>query len=622
MSLKIDRPLGEIFKSMDISKINIPIFQRPYSWPKEQIGQYLIDLDNAVKNNSCHFFGLIVYVFQEKQAKTIDIIDGQQRLTTAVINLSVIRDLMEDLDCNITWTYEDRRRNADEISKINHALKTKQECRLHTSNEGKFENEFIEIIQNSILDYTDKSKSPRKEYEEQKPGNKNRFSIKKVYLEKRGDGRKTKAMSSYKNYISIHNYINDKLLKINNNEDKFELLIKYSDVLLENFRYIPFEVESTEQAFEYFEVLNDRGLDISALDLIKNECLKKQLTEEQRKDVFDTWTEIFANTLDQNDNLIQFVRYAYMREYGHITKREIYPSYKTKIQNLNFIDLNDYLSNNLLVRAKIYKDFIKIGETNLKPKFHNVIQLLKSTKTVQWYSIAMSALEPLYTSKKITLKTEDKILELLENIHEIMFSLNYVNVVANNIETKYPDIAKSITYTNETDFVKSLEKAINEVNKIKNIERLSFDNVDLSNSNQLISSFETNNDLGNMLIFLFKYYDKKSSDDKFNVGSLEHLFPQKPSEFKWPVIKKMKIEEKRDIIYSLGNFFITNVTLNPSIGNKSFKDKLTIYKKWNLYDILPEVSKLHYTKVQDWTPEVVKERSEWISESFKERFKS
>jgi hypothetical protein len=311
-----------------------------------------------------------------------------------------------------------------------------------------------------------------------------------------------------------------------------------------------------------------------------------------------------------------------MREYGHITKREIYPSYKTKIQNLNFIDLNDYLSNNLLVRAKIYKDFIKIGETNLKPKFHNVIQLLKSTKTVQWYSIAMSALEPLYTRKKITLKTEDKILELLENIHEIMFSLNYVNVVANNIETKYPDIAKSITYTNETDFVKSLEKAINEVNKIKNIERLSFDNVDLSNSNQLISSFETNNDLGNMLIFLFKYYDKKSSDDKFNVGSLEHLFPQKPSEFKWPVIKKMKIEEKRNMIYSLGNFFITNVTLNPSIGNKSFKDKLTIYKKWNLYDILPEVSKLHYTKVQDWTPEVVKERSEWISESFKERFKS
>jgi hypothetical protein len=528
---------------------------------------------------------------------------------------------MEDLNQNVSWSEEDEERNADEINKIKQALKSKQECRLRTANEGKFENEFLEIIQKSILDFSDKSKSPRKEYETQKPGNKNRFEIKCNYLYELGDRRVTRSKNSYKNYISIHNYINDKLIKISNNDDKIQLLINYADVLLENFRYIPFEVQSYEQAFEYFEVLNDRGLDISALDLIKNECLKKQLSDFQRREIFEKWSEIFATILDQSFNLIQFVRYAYMRESGHITKREIYSSYKEELKNLNFDNLNNYLTSKLLVRAKIYKDFF-VPDTIMKPKFHNVIQLLKTTKTVQWYSIAMAALEPLYTQSKISIKTEDKIVSLLENVHQVMFSLNYVNVVANNIETKFPEIAKSIIFTNEKTFAKSIDEAYSEINKIKEKENLSFSSIDLSNSKFLMTSFEGNNDLGNMLVFLFKYYDKKSSDDKLSFGSLEHLFPQKPTESRWPLIKKMKAEEIREAIYSIGNFFITNTTLNPSLGNKSFTDKLEEYKKWTLYDILPVANGLHYSKVKDWTSDVVKKRTIWISDAYKKRFKN
>ena len=622
MSLSIHKPLGEIFKSSDISVINIPMFQRPYSWPKVQIDQFLMDLDSAVENDSTHFYGLIVYVFNtEKQSKTIDIIDGQQRLTTAMINLAVIRDLMEDLNQNGSWSEDDELRNVDAISKIKQALKTKQECRLQSENESKLENQFLEIIQNSILDYSDKSKSPRKEYEEQKTGSKNRFKIKSDYLYNLGDKRVTRAKSSYKNYTIIHNFISQKLTGITSgNEEKFEFLIKYTDVLLDNFRYIPFQVESYDKAFEYFEVLNDRGLDISALDLIKNECIKKKLSEKQRKTVFENWSEIFAITLDETFNLIQFVRYAHMRDSGHITKRQIYKSYKEKIKNLNFNDLNDFLCKKLLVQAKIYKDLINT-DTNLEPKFHNVIQLLKTTKTVQWYSIALAALEPLYNNKSISLKTKDKIVQLLESLHEVMFSLNYANVVANNIETKFPKIAESITFTNENAFTKSIEKALIEITKIKVSENLSFSSIDMSNSKNLMSSFEGNNDLGNMLVFLNKYYDKKSSEDKFTTGSLEHLFPQKPNESKWPLINKLNPEEIREMTYSLGNFFITNTTLNPSLGNRSFLDKRDVYKSWHLYDILPETHKLNYEKVKDWTPEIVKERSKWISESFEKRFK-
>ena len=40
----------------------------------------------------------------------------------------------------------------------------------------------------------------------------------------------------------------------------------------------PFKVENYQKAFEYFEVLNDRGLDVSALDLIKNQLASKGCT--------------------------------------------------------------------------------------------------------------------------------------------------------------------------------------------------------------------------------------------------------------------------------------------------------------------------------------------------------
>jgi uncharacterized protein with ParB-like and HNH nuclease domain len=621
MAASTDRPLSEILTTTDISTIHIPIFQRPYSWGKEQLSQFFNDLKNANSNNNSHFFGLIVYVFQDKGDKVIDVIDGQQRLTTCIISLSVLRDLMEDLDKNAKWSEDDIERNSEAISKVKTALRHKKECRLKTANEKKFENLFLEVIQKAILDFADKNESPRVDYENQKAGSKNRFAVKSDFLQNLGDKRVTKSKNSYKNYISIHNYFKDVLDKANSNEEKFELLISYSDTLLDNFRYIPFEVKSYDQAFEYFEVLNDRGLEISALDLIKNECLKKKLTDAEREDIFDLWTEIFSNVLDHSHNLIQFVRYAYMCERGHITKREIYASYKGILSKMSADDLKGYLSDKLLRRAKVYKNFVS-EDSFLKPKIHNAIQLLISTKTVQWYSIAIAVLEPLFAKKKIkiNLKIENKIVRLLELLHEIMFSINYVNVVANNIETKFPDIAQSIDSSNEKKFEMSLDNAIKRIINLKLQEKLSFSNVDINLN--LTNVFESNNQLGNMLVFLFKYYRKKSSSDKFSCATLEHMFPQNPNINTWPIINKMTKDEKREMTYSVGNFFTTDPSSNSSLGNKSFKDKKHHYKLNNFFDILPPDNALNYLKVKTWDKDIVQKRTQWIINKFDSDFKN
>ncbi|MGW2626922.1 DUF262 domain-containing protein [Micromonospora taraxaci] len=90
-------PLHKIFCS-DYD-FRIPDYQRPYAWGKEQTGQLLDDLTEALERDSGepYFLGSVVLV-KGKGETLAEIIDGQQRLTTVTILLAVMRDLTDDVN--------------------------------------------------------------------------------------------------------------------------------------------------------------------------------------------------------------------------------------------------------------------------------------------------------------------------------------------------------------------------------------------------------------------------------------------------------------------------------------------------------------------------------------------
>lgn len=99
MSLKAhEHPLKKIFSS-DFDFV-IPHYQRPYAWGTEQALQLLDDLEDALTRNTDepYFLGSLVLVKPNENAPHAEVIDGQQRLTTLSILLSVLRDLAEDDD--------------------------------------------------------------------------------------------------------------------------------------------------------------------------------------------------------------------------------------------------------------------------------------------------------------------------------------------------------------------------------------------------------------------------------------------------------------------------------------------------------------------------------------------
>ncbi len=88
-----EKPLGKIFTSD--YRFVIPSFQRAYTWQTENIAQLVTDLQDACHNPSTPYFLGSLILVRDGQTK-YQVIDGQQRLISLSIIISVLRELEDD----------------------------------------------------------------------------------------------------------------------------------------------------------------------------------------------------------------------------------------------------------------------------------------------------------------------------------------------------------------------------------------------------------------------------------------------------------------------------------------------------------------------------------------------
>ncbi|GAA9428340.1 DUF262 and DUF1524 domain-containing protein [Helicobacter pylori] len=92
--------LLNFIKGNQNNQLVIPIYQRVYSWEKEQCKQLWDDIIKIGGNDKMdgHFIGSILYVLDSitHSDNTLLIIDGQQRLTTITLLLTALRDHLSD----------------------------------------------------------------------------------------------------------------------------------------------------------------------------------------------------------------------------------------------------------------------------------------------------------------------------------------------------------------------------------------------------------------------------------------------------------------------------------------------------------------------------------------------
>ena len=93
-----ERRIERIFS--DDYAFEVPAYQRPYAWEQEQARDLLNDIceamDNSQVSGGVYFLGSIVLI-KAPGSPRAQVVDGQQRLTTLTLLLSALRDLTTDL---------------------------------------------------------------------------------------------------------------------------------------------------------------------------------------------------------------------------------------------------------------------------------------------------------------------------------------------------------------------------------------------------------------------------------------------------------------------------------------------------------------------------------------------
>ena len=162
--------LREVIKVNEKEMYSIPIYQRPYSWEEKNIKDFLESIFDAFKevneiksetNAKPVFFGTI-QLDRNKDDNTLDIVDGQQRLTTFLLFLDLLQrnetHPKEYIDCSMVIKSEKLKEVLNDDNIKNTSSKYYENRKLlkkeveHFEKEFKDKNEFYTELKNFVLD--------------------------------------------------------------------------------------------------------------------------------------------------------------------------------------------------------------------------------------------------------------------------------------------------------------------------------------------------------------------------------------------------------------------------------------------------------------------------------------
>lgn len=559
----------------------VPDYQRPYSWTKDEIEDLLMDLNDTIQNNKKHYFGAMV--FNSKEKNKISIIDGQQRLITVSILLYVIKYFYNKLqgeikDTKILDTLRHR------ITTISNYVEKKDNDGNVTGIRiipGEFNKEFYEAYIVDLWKEDSNSQNRIKVINDFK--SKNKFDqTKNVYM-------------AFKYLFEI---LNDEFAELKDNEKFLNKLKQYQDKLLDNFEVVKIEVGDESDAFKIFETLNDRGLELSSADLIKNYLysLCSNLNNNDFEKAKKFWIDMVNNS-DDISIILKFIRHYWIAFYEDVSKDNLYDQIKEKVRDASAaIELLE----NLSISINRYMKLVRPSKESFKD---NKIQYYLNEMNSMNFDLANPIL-----LKALTLLDSNKINE--ENFYKTLklclnFLIRYIVVMKekpSKIEKKIGELARIL---NNEDDIKSLASTFIQYapdEKFKDIIK-TISLKDRSDSTYFI------------LKEIERYFRKqKNTEDWISPGrnnvTIEHILPKIIKNTEWENIYS---EEEHEIYLNrLGNLTLLGDKLNKT--NDSFDKKKKNYQKSTI-KMTQEL-----TKYNLWRKDEIEQRQKEIAEVISDIF--
>ncbi|GAA9132420.1 DUF262 and DUF1524 domain-containing protein [Helicobacter pylori] len=269
------------FEENQNNQFVIPIYQRLYSWEKEQCKQLWDDIIKIGGNDKMdgHFIGSILYVLDSitHSNNVLLIIDGQQRLTTITLLLIALRN-----------------RLSDEVKILEKFSRKKIESYLINSDKDgdkKFRLILSESDKDTLLSLIDKDK--------RKPSE--------------------PSLKIVENFKLFEKWISE-------NTDKLETIFKGLDKLM--IVWIALEKEKNDPQL-IFESMNSKGIELTQTDLIRNYIIMETEVEKQ-EDFYNRYWRAMEEDFKQNEKLFdRFVRHYLTIKTGKIPiEKRVYEVFK------------------------------------------------------------------------------------------------------------------------------------------------------------------------------------------------------------------------------------------------------------------------------------------------------
>lgn len=552
------RTLGELFRNQ-LHTYVIPDYQRPYSWGKKEIEEYIDDVLDAYRRQHGEYFLGSFILIEKDRGREFDIVDGQQRFTTTSIFLSVMRDMLAK-DGNVV---------ASEIqSTLLHrgslpTIVTRQQDR--TAYEHAFLKENLEVSQ-------DLERLPES------------FSIARTLFR-------------------------DRLAAFVADAGSLSDLLSY---VLDRVSVVLIVTADLNAAYTIFERINYRGQELAAKDLLKNYLLNALFQELKAREVDEVrvqtlfqresgtflslWQRAEDAELDMDESLILH-REAVT---GQRTKRDLFKEITNlildaKLDAIGF--LHDWLktvdAHTSLTQGSVFG--------TLAPLAQNNIRLLKHGGNRYWQAILIAAVRMGYDKPS---------LESLTFHIERLFALSRI---AGDASTILRDPAMLIIreYILQKKSVESIAVVCEQyLDRFQAIERavtnLRGDCYSASWCRYVLAKFEyalTDASMAREIRF-----------DK--TVQIEHILPQTMTSPEWQ--KYFSSTEQHELVNTLGNLTLLigsteekNTSKNQSASNKPFAEKIAIYTGQTLNDGTSAFAMTTDLKrYEAWTPEVIQTRTE------------
>ncbi|KNE05916.1 hypothetical protein ACM24_02715 [Helicobacter pylori] len=536
----------------------IPSYQRGYAWQERQLKDFWNDLEHVSKlGDKFHYMHSLTLRESENEFESgaFEIIDGQQRLATSLILLGLLAKTTQNKD--------------SKYSLIN-----------------------LEPILS--YKYYGLSEAFRAITEEEK------------------DLKAFKTSFYAKNLIDAYEFFKEKI-----SDTPIETLEKMFDALIKKMLFSVVELNDNRiDPFSSFETINNRGKDLSTLELLKNRlhfvahkiCDKEDL-ENLQNEINDTYTRIYYDLrFFEDDHLESFLKHFvayYYGEKGDFKKRLLemeFNAHKRYTDNTNFDDeyerIDDllfYLSYSSKVWNFLHtldeKSIALIVDDNKKleiettPKMRSLLDkmrrlnalsdnaflpLLLSLLTIQL--VGKSTNEQPYTTKEL-----EGLLEYLERFGFLVYGVAGKNTAKNEwIESAF-EAFRAYRYGKENIAIEKLPTLE------KNFFKGKYSGLELLeesiHSKKNAEKWYKWGKALNYLLYEYELHHNPETTLNFDsrIESIEHILPQKPDQ--GYSAKEKNWAKNPHIAHALGNLLLIPKNANSSLSNKPFDEKRKEYIK-------------------------------------------